>query len=237
MKVHTPHWLGILFLVALLPPPPAAALDEATRRLARDIFQQLVEINTTDSVGSTTVAAETMAKRLLDAGFPPEDVKVLGPNERKGNLVAKLRGSGGPQKPILIIGHLDVVEARREDWTTDPFKFVQKDGYFYGRGTQDMKVDDAILITTFIRFNQERYRPDRDLILALTADEEGGKSNGVDWLLKNHRDLVDAAFVLNADAGGVDTNHGKPVSFNVEATEKLYGDYELTATSSGGHSS
>ncbi len=107
------------------------------------------------------------------------------------------------KKPVLIIGHLDVVEAKREDWTTDPFQLVEKDGYFYGRGTQDMKVNDAILVTTFIRFQQEGYRPDRDLILALTADEEGGDSNGVDWLLKNHRDLVDAAFVLNADAGGV----------------------------------
>jgi acetylornithine deacetylase/succinyl-diaminopimelate desuccinylase-like protein len=237
MKVHTTHWLGILSLVALLPPLPAAALDEATRRLAHDIFQQLVEINTTDSVGSTTVAAEAMAKRLIDAGFPTEDVKVLGPNERKGNLVARLHGSGGSPKPILIIGHLDVVEARREDWTTDPFKFVEKDGYFYGRGTQDMKVDDAILITTFIRFHQEKYRPNRDLILALTADEEGGKSNGVDWLLKNHRDLVDAAFVLNADAGGVTTVKGKPINVDIEASEKLYADFQLTATHPGGHSS
>ncbi len=111
-----------------------------------------------------------------------------------------MRGTGA-KKPVLIIGHLDVVEARREDWTTDPFQFVEKDGYFYGRGTQDMKVNDAILVTTFIRFQREGYRPDRDLILALTADEEGGKSNGVDWLLKNHRDLIDAEFVLNADCG------------------------------------
>ena len=130
--------------------------------------------------------------------LPPEDVKVLGPNDRKGNLVARFHGTGsGALKPILIIGHLDVVEARREDWTTDPFQFVEKDGYFYGRGTQDMKVNDAILITNFIRFKREGYRPNRDIILALTADEEGGKSNGVDWLLKNHRDLVDAEFVLN----------------------------------------
>jgi acetylornithine deacetylase/succinyl-diaminopimelate desuccinylase-like protein len=237
MKLHIPHWLAILSLVAPLPSLPAAALDDATRGLARDIFQQLIEINTTDSVGSTTVAAEAMAKRLIDAGFPPDDIKVLGPNDRKGNLVARLRGSGGALKPILIIGHLDVVEARREDWTIDPFKFAEKDGYFYGRGTQDMKVDDAILITTFIRFHQEKYRPDRDLILALTADEEGGKSNGVDWLLKNHRDLVDAAFVLNADAGGVTTVKGKPVNVDLEASEKLYADYQVTATNPGGHSS
>ena len=187
-------------------------------------------------MGSTTVAADAMAKRLLDAGFPASDVTVLGPNDRKGNLVARLRGSGA-RKPILIIGHLDVVEARREDWTTDPFHFVEKDGYFYGRGTQDMKVNDAILVTNFIRFRREGYRPDRDLILALTADEEGGKSNGVAWLVKNHRDLVDAEFVLNADSGGVTTVKGKPVNVDVEACEKLYADYQLTATNAGGHSS
>src|ERR1700689_2726603 len=179
-----------------------AALDEATRQLSREIFRELIEINTTDSVGSTTRAAEAMAKRLKDAGFPAVDVQVLGPNDRKGNMVARLRGTGA-RKPVLIIGHLDVVEARREDWTTDPFQFVEKDGYFYGRGTQDMKVNDAILVTTFIRFKREGYQPNRDIILALTADEEGGKSNGVDWLLKNHRDLVASEFVLHADSGGV----------------------------------
>ncbi len=216
----------------------AARLDDATRQLARDVFQQLVEINTTDSVGNTTVAAEAMAKRLLDAGFPAKDVSVLGPNERKGNLVARLRGSGtGALKPILIIGHLDVVEALRSDWSTDPFKFVEKDGYFYGRGTQDMKVNDAVLITTLIRFKREGYVPKRDIILALTADEEGGTFNGVDWLLKNHRPMIDAEFVLNADAGGVLTERGKPIDVEVEATEKLYADFQLTATNAGGHSS
>jgi acetylornithine deacetylase/succinyl-diaminopimelate desuccinylase-like protein len=216
----------------------AAPLDEPTRKLAHDIFQQLIEINTTDSVGSITVAADAMAKRLLDAGFPAEDIKVLGPNDRKGNLVARYRGSGAAGlKPILIIAHLDVVEARREDWTTDPFQFVEKDGYYYGRGTQDMKVSDAILVTDFIRLKREGYVPDRDIILALTADEEGGKSNGVDWLLKNHRDLVDAAFALNPDSGGVTTVKGKPLNVDVEANEKLYADFELDATNSGGHSS
>ncbi len=215
----------------------AATLDEATRALSREIFQQLIEINTTDSVGSTTTAAEAMAGRLLDAGFSPADLKVLGPNPRKGNLVARYRGTGAGGRPILIIGHLDVVEARREDWTSDPFKFVEKYDYFYGRGTQDMKVDDAILVTTFIRFRREGFRPGRDLILALTADEEGGKSNGVDWLLKNHRELVDAEFVLNADSGGVTTIQGKPVNVDIEASEKLYADYEVSATNAGGHSS
>jgi acetylornithine deacetylase/succinyl-diaminopimelate desuccinylase-like protein len=216
----------------------AAPLDEPTRKLARDIFQQLIEINTTDSVGSTTVAADAMAKRLLDAGFSAEDVKVLGPRERKGNMVARYRGTGSAGlKPILIIAHLDVVEARRADWTTDPFQFVEKEGYFYGRGTQDMKVSDAILVTDFIRLKREGYRPDRDIILALTADEEGGSANGVEWLLKNHRDLVDAAFALNPDAGGVTTVKGKPLNVDVEANEKLYADFELDSTNAGGHSS
>jgi acetylornithine deacetylase/succinyl-diaminopimelate desuccinylase-like protein len=222
----------------LLSPLLAAPLDEPTRQLARDIFQQLIEINTTDSVGSTTVAAEAMAKRLLSAGFATEDVKVLGPNDRKGNLVVRYRGTGSAGlKAILLIAHLDVVEARREDWTTDPFQFVEKDGYFYGRGTQDMKVSDAILVTTFIRFKREGYRPNRDIVLALTADEEGGKANGVDWLLKTHRELVDAAFALNPDSGGVTTVKGKPLNVDVEANEKLYADFELDASSAGGHSS
>jgi acetylornithine deacetylase/succinyl-diaminopimelate desuccinylase-like protein len=221
-----------------LAPLAGAQLDEATRQLARDIFQQLIEINTTDSVGSTTVAAQAMAKRLLDAGFPAADVQVLGPNDRKGNLVARLRAAGAPaRKPILIICHLDVVEARRSDWTTDPFRFVEKDGYFYGRGTQDVKVGDAILITDLIRLHREGWRPNRDIIVALTADEEGGKSNGVAWLLQNHRDLIDAEFALNPDSGGVTSAKGKIVNVDIEASEKLYADYELTATNTGGHSS
>jgi acetylornithine deacetylase/succinyl-diaminopimelate desuccinylase-like protein len=233
MRAHLLRGFALLVLSAL---SSAASLDDKTQQLARGIFQQLIEINTTDSVGSTTVAAEAMAKRLSDAGFPAEDVKVLGPNSRKGNMVARLRGAG-TRKPILIIGHLDVVEARRTDWTTDPFQFIEKDGYFYGRGTQDMKGSDAVLVTDFIRLRRESYHPDRDIILALTADEEGGKSNGVDWLLKNHRDLIDAAFVLNADAGGVTTVKGKPVNVDVEANEKLYADYQVSATNPGGHSS
>ena len=145
----------VLFFAATLPAP--AQLDQQTKQLSRDIFQQLIEINTTDSVGSTTVAANAMAQRLLDAGFPKEDVVVLGPNDRKGNLVARLHGTGAA-KPILLIGHLDVVEALRSDWTTDPFQFVEKDGYFFGRGTQDMKESDAVLVTTFIRFKKSGFQ-------------------------------------------------------------------------------
>jgi acetylornithine deacetylase/succinyl-diaminopimelate desuccinylase-like protein len=222
--------------VSFFAPALLAQIDPGTRQLSHDIFKQLIEINTTDSVGSTTVAAEAMAQRLRDAGFPASDVVVLGPNARKGNMVARLHGTGA-HKPVLLIGHLDVVEARRSDWTTDPFQFVEKDGYYYGRGTQDMKSDDAIWVAEFIRLKREGFKPDRDLILALTADEEGGLSNGVDWLIKNHRDLIDAEFVLNSDGGGVDTEDGKPVIVSMDASEKLYADFQLTVTNAGGHSS
>lgn len=228
--------LAVLAALVLIALPAAAQLDDATKQLSHDIFKELIEINTTDSVGNVTTAAEAMAKRLLDAGFPASDVQVLGPNDRKKNMVARLHGSG-KQKPVLLIGHLDVVEALRSDWTTDPFEFVEKDGYYYGRGTTDMKHGDAIMVTTFIRMKKEGFVPDRDIILALTADEEGGTSNGVDWLLKNHRELIDAEFVLNHDGGGIMMDHGKPLMMDVNATEKLYGDFVLTATNPGGHSS
>src|SRR5579872_6100747 len=152
-------------------------LDEGTRKLSRDMFKQLIEINTSHSVGSTTTAAEAMAARLRNAGFPAEDVQVLVPesNPKKGNMVARLRAPAGAahKKPILFICHLDVVEANRADWSVDPFTFLEKDGYFYGRGTEDIKDGDAFLVTNFIRLKKENYQPDRDLILALTADEEG----------------------------------------------------------------
>jgi acetylornithine deacetylase/succinyl-diaminopimelate desuccinylase-like protein len=210
----------------------------ADNKLARSIFRQLIEINTTDSVGSTTAAAEAMKQHFLDAGFSSADLTVAGSDPRKGNLVARLHGANGNLlKPVLIICHLDVVEARREDWTTDPFQFVEKDGYFYGRGTQDMKSNDAVLVATLIRFKQEGFVPGRDIILALTAGEESGLSNGVEWLLKNRRDLVDAEFVLNPDGGGVTTELGKVLNVDVEASEKIYADFALTAHNKGGHSS
>jgi acetylornithine deacetylase/succinyl-diaminopimelate desuccinylase-like protein len=210
-------------------------MDDSHRE-AVDIFRQLIEINTTDSVGSVTAAARAMQQRFLDAGFPAADVELLGPNDRKQNLVARYHGASG-KKALLLIGHLDVVEARREDWTTDPFQFVTKDSYYYGRGTQDMKEADAILVETLLRLHREGFRPDRDIILALTADEEGGKSNGVDWLIKNHRDLIDADYVLNPDGGGVELHHATATIFSVDASEKLYADYQLTVTNPGGHSS
>jgi acetylornithine deacetylase/succinyl-diaminopimelate desuccinylase-like protein len=216
----------------------APALPEQDRVLAREIFKQLIETNTQDSNGSVTAAAEEMRQRLLAAGFPAEDVALAGPNVRKQNLVARYRGKpGSTLKPILTICHLDVVEARRADWTTDPYTFVEKDGYFYGRGTQDIKEEDAALVESFIRMKREGYAPDRDLVIALTADEEGGSSNGVDWLLKNRPDLMQADFVINPDSGGLELRNGKPAELDVEATEKLYADYQVTATNRGGHSS
>jgi len=213
-----------------------AQSSDATNRLARDIFKQLVEINTTDSVGNTTVAAEAMANRLRDAGFPEGDIYLGGPNARKGNLVARLHGTGA-HKPILMIGHLDVVEARREDWSMDPFQFTEKDGYFYGRGTIDVKSGDVFLLMAMIRMKREGYKPDRDLILALTADEEGGASNGVYWLVQNHRDLIDAEYVLNPDAGTFQLVDGKRSIVAIQASEKMYQDFEFKVTNPGGHSS
>ncbi len=213
-----------------------AESDAEFNARAHDLFKELIEINTTDSAGSVTAASEAMARRLREAGYRDEDIWILGPNDRKKNVVVRLRGTG-KHKPVLLIGHLDVVEARREDWTSDPFEFVEKDGHFFGRGTQDMKNGDAIMMATLIRLKKEGFRPARDIVLALTADEESGSSNGVQWLLKNHRDLVDAEFVINLDGNSITSDHGKPVFFEMDATEKVYGDFLLTATNPGGHSS
>jgi acetylornithine deacetylase/succinyl-diaminopimelate desuccinylase-like protein len=216
--------------------PTASA---ANRAEARAIFKQLIEINTTDTpLGSVTAGSAAMQKRFLDAGFPAEDVHLLGPDARKMNLVVRLRAAGHTtQKPVLFLCHMDVVQALRSDWHTDPFEFVEKDGYYYGRGTQDMKDSDAALVATLLRLHREGYRPRRDILLALTADEESGKFNGADWLVRQHRELVDAAWVINPDSGGVELDHGRAVVADVEATEKVYSDFQLTATNPGGHSS
>jgi acetylornithine deacetylase/succinyl-diaminopimelate desuccinylase-like protein len=216
--------------------PGESAEDQAAGRLAHELFRQLIEINTTDSVGNVTTASEALAERFRAAGFAPGDVFVGGPNERKKNLVVRLHGSGA-HRPVLIIGHLDVVEAQRADWSTDPFKLVQKDGYFYGRGTLDMKDGDAVMVSALLRMKREGFRPQRDIIMALTADEEGGCCNGVHWLIEHHRELIDAEFVLNQDDWSVECEHGVPHVARLIAAEKLYGDYQLTATNKGGHSS
>jgi acetylornithine deacetylase/succinyl-diaminopimelate desuccinylase-like protein len=212
---------------------------KAHQQLARDIYKELVEINTTTDAdpGGTTQAAEAMAARLRAAGFSGNDVQVLSAGPRDGNLVARLRGSGAAgRKPVLLLAHLDVVAARRDDWSIDPFTFTEKDGYYYGRGTGDDKAMAAIWIANLIRMKQEGYVPDRDLIVALTSDEEGGDHNGVEWLLANKRDLIDAAYALNEGGGGFLKN-GKPFVHNVQAAEKVYYDFTFEVRNKGGHSS
>lgn len=202
---------------------------------AREIFKQLVEINTTDSTGDTTAAAEAMAARLRAAGFPPADVQVIGPAPRKGNLVARLRGTGA-RRPLLLLAHLDVVDARREDWSMDPFTLIEQGGYFYGRGTADDKGMASQFVANLIRLKEEGFRPDRDLILALTADEEGGSFNGVEWLLRNRRTLVEAEYAINEGGSGLSKN-GKYLINEVQAAEKVYQDFRLEVRNVGGHSS
>jgi acetylornithine deacetylase/succinyl-diaminopimelate desuccinylase-like protein len=206
------------------------------QQLARDIYRQLIEINTADSAANVTGAAKAMAERLRNAGFSDEDIHVDGVDPRFQNLVVRYHGTG-TAKPILLLAHLDVVEALRSDWSLDPFHFTEKEGYFYGRGTVDDKAAAACWIANLILYKQEGYRPDRDIIVALTAGEEsGGEHNGVDWLLKNHRDWIDAAMALNEGADGALRN-GKHIANYVQASEKVYYSVELKATDPGGHSS
>lgn len=204
--------------------------------LERAILKQLIEINTSDSAGHTDQAARAMAARLVDAGLPASDVQVLGYSPRYQSLVARYRGKPGGGKPILLMAHLDVVDARKEDWTTDPYLMVEKDGFYYGRGTSDNKAGAAMLVANFIRYRQEGFVPDRDIILVLTADEEtSGQS--IQWLVQSHRDLVDADYALNTDGGGGDYRDGKPIRFNVQAAEKVYQSFTLEVRNRGGHSS
>ena len=205
------------------------------QQLLREIYQELIEINTTNSVGDNTKAAEAMARRLIAAGLPAVDVRVLALAPHKGNIVARLRGIGA-RRPLLLLAHLDVVEANREDWSVDPFKLLERDGYFYGRGTTDDKAMAAAFVANLIRYRQEGYVPDRDLIVALTADEEGGGHNGVAWLLKEHRSLIDAELALNEGGGGA-LSHGRRVANSIQASEKIFQTYRLEVTNRGGHSS
>jgi len=234
MKFRT---LTLVFAIALLPAALLRAQQNSdVNKLAHDIYKQLIETNTTESTGNMTTAANEMATRLRAAGFPASDVIVLGQDARHGNIVARIHGSGA-RKPILFLAHLDVVEANRADWSIDPFKLTEKDGFFYGRGTSDVKDGDAILVTNFIRLKQEGYKPDRDLILALTSDEEGGDFNGVSWLLEKHRDLIDAEYCINTDGGDFQLKNGKPLLASIQTSEKIYADFQLQVRNKGGHSS
>ena len=229
--ILAPSIHGLAATLAPLPPP-------ADRQLAQDIFKELIEINTTHAHGSTA-AATAIHDRLLAAGFPAGDVTLIAPPEHptKGNLVARLRGAGRGQ-PVLFIGHLDVVEAKLEDWAIDPFKLTEKDGWFYGRGAIDMKDGDAAMLESLIRLRREGFRPERDLIVAFTADEEaGGDANGPAFLLKDHRDLVNASLVINLDGGGGVYRDGKRAYLQIGTSEKTYVTFTAETTSPGGHGS
>jgi acetylornithine deacetylase/succinyl-diaminopimelate desuccinylase-like protein len=216
------------------------------QRMGRDILRELVETNTEHSIGSTTKAAELLAARFRAAGFSASDVQVVGPDtgsdSKDKNLLVRYRGAG-KRRPILLIGHLDVVEARPSDWARNPFALIEENGYFFGRGTLDMKNGDAAWVAGLLRMKQEGVVPEGDYILALTAGEEGGGGyNGVEWLLANRHDLLgvpfaDVQYVLNADAGGGELRNGKATALDVQAAEKVFYSVTLTARNPGGHSS
>jgi acetylornithine deacetylase/succinyl-diaminopimelate desuccinylase-like protein len=209
---------------------------EAEKQLAHDIYKQFIEIQSGFTTGATTPVAEAAAARLKAAGFPDGDIFVGGAIAKKGNLVVRYHGTGA-RKPILLLAHIDVVEAKREDWSMDPFQFIEKDGFFYGRGTGDDKAQAAVWIANLIQYKKEGAKPDRDIIVALTADEEGGGPyNGVDWLLKNHRDLIDAEFALNEGGWGEEAK-GKKISNDLQVSEKYVLNFRFEVRNKGGHSS
>jgi acetylornithine deacetylase/succinyl-diaminopimelate desuccinylase-like protein len=211
--------------------PPAA-----DQRLAREIYKEMVESKSGYTTGATTPIVTFVAARLKAAGFADADIFVGGARPEKANLVVRYHGTG-KRKPILLLAHTDVVEAKREDWSTDPFEFIEKDGYFYGRGTADDKAQASVWVANLIRYQREGFQPDRDLIVALTADEEGGgPANGVDWLLKNKRALIDADFCLNEGGRGEMLN-GKRIANDIGLAEKTYADFRFEVRNKGGHSS
>jgi acetylornithine deacetylase/succinyl-diaminopimelate desuccinylase-like protein len=233
-------WIALLAsMISTVPMMACSAAAEGLslqQQLALDIYKELVEINTVTATGDTARAAEAMAARLRAAGFADADVHAFSPAPRKGNLVVRLRGTGA-RKPILLVAHLDVVPANREDWSVEPFKLTEQDGYFYARGSGDDKYMAAAFVTNLIRYKQEGYKPDRDIILALETDEEIFDSDalGIQWLLKHHRDLIDAEFALN-EGGGVGLKDGKPIRNSVQTSEKVVLNYQLDVRNKGGHS-
>jgi acetylornithine deacetylase/succinyl-diaminopimelate desuccinylase-like protein len=236
----TPRSIALLALLSASA-TRVAAQTPLTRNQAeaREIFRELIEINSSYKGGSTTPAARAIAKRFLAAGFPASDVQVLGPaGDKDSSVIVRMHGMSKMMKPILLIAHLDVVEALRSDWSLDPYKLTEKDGFFYGRGTSDIKDGAATLAAALLRMKREHVVPKRTLILALTAGEEGGGGyNAMDWLLKNHRDLIDAAFALNVDAGDPEIKNGKPLLRGLQTSEKIYQSFALEVTDKGGHSS
>ena len=221
--------LGISAWAADLMPPVAE------QQLAREIYKQMIEVKSGFTTGSTTPIAESVAARFKAAGFPASDIFVGGAIPTKANVVVRYHGTGA-HKPILLLAHTDVVEALRSDWSVDPFTFLEKDGFFYGRGTADDKAQAAVWVATLLRFKREGFKPDRDLILALTADEEGGGPyNGVDWLLQKHRNLIEAEFALNEGARGMLVD-GKRVEHDIGLAEKQFVNLRWEVRNKGGHS-
>jgi acetylornithine deacetylase/succinyl-diaminopimelate desuccinylase-like protein len=216
--------------------PAQTVRPEAEKQLAHDIYKEFIEIQSGFTTGATTPVAQAAAARLKAAGFPESDIFLGGANPRKGNLVVRYRGTG-KLKPLLLLAHIDVVEAKREDWSMDPFQFIEKDGFYYGRGTGDDKAQAAVWIANLIQYKREGFKPDRDIIVALTADEEGGGPfNGVEWLLKNHRELIDAELALNEGGWGESAN-GKKLSNDLQVSEKYVINFRLEVHNKGGHSS
>ena len=220
----------------------SAQTPSADEAAFRALYKELVEINTTRSVGNCTQAAEAMRKHLLDAGIPESDTQILAPPEapNDGALIAVLRGRDKSAKPILLLAHIDVVEAKREDWKRDPFKLVEEDGWFYARGASDDKAMAAVLTDSLIRYKKEGYEPRRDIKLALTCGEEtagAGLFDSVRWLTKTKPDVLSAAFAINEGAEGELDKNGKPIALQIQAGEKVYQDFALEATDVGGHSS
>ncbi len=228
------------FILAALAPLLAVSTRAETaelttaQRMAREIYAELVGINTAVSTGSTGPAVKAVARRLRAAGFDGADVQILGPTPNKANLVARLHGTG-ERRPLLLLAHLDVVEAKRSDWSLDPFTLTERDGFFYGRGTLDDKAMAAIFVTAMIRMKHDGVRPNRNVVLALTADEEGGPDNGAEWLIKYHRDLVDAELVLTEGGSGA-IRQGRYLANMVQASEKTYTNFTLEVRDKGGHS-
>ena len=236
MRIAT--WaIAVLALGLVAPGLPGQEDRPSDRVFARDLLRELVEINSSPAFGSTA-AAKAMAARFRAAGFLESDILLAGPNPEKQNLVVRLHGKGAA-KPVLLIAHLDVVDAPKEGWAPglDPFRLTERDGFFYGRGVLDMKNAVAALVATLIRFRAEGLVPSRDIIVALTADEEGGSANGVAWLLANHRDWIDAAYCLNLDAGGGQVEKGRRLRMTVQTSEKTNVSFQAQTKNQGGHSS
>src|SRR3954462_4463548 len=226
-----PLSLAALFLTA-----GALSAQEDHRALEHDILKQLVEINTSDSARHTDQAAKPIQAGLAEAGIPASDMHIIETGPGINNLIVRYRGSGSGAKPILLMAHMDVVDARREDWSFDPFTFREQGGYYYGRGSSDDKAGVAMLVATFIRYKKEGFVPNRDLIIVLTGDEET-TGEGIEGIVEKHRDLIDAAYALNTDGGGGELRNGKPVAFSVQTAEKVYLSFQLEVRNKGGHSS